>query len=165
MNLLETRLLHFAHSAESALQILRASPCNNLQIRQTIILNLDKCYVETFYVGRQVAFRKDSDSLQIRRQIPQSLRAASVIPADALLFLSRLPSFQLLPTAHPVLLPTVCINRKFLETRSLHFAHSAFPISRAISSKVLCWNLEKYYVETFYAGRQVSLRMLAARLP
>ena len=103
-------------------------------------------------------FPSANTRLQLHRQIPPSLRAASVIPADALLFLSRLPSFQLLPTAHPVLLPTVCINRKFLETRSLHFAHSAFPISRAISSKVLCWNLEKYYVETFYAGRQVSFR-------
>ena len=128
-------------------------------------MNLEKDYVETFYVGRQVSFRKDS--LQLRRQIPPSLRAAFFIPAGALLFPSRLPSFLLLPTAHQMLLPKVCININRLETRSLHFAHSALQISRELSSKLYHFvlNFEKYYVETFYVGRQVSLRMLAARFP
>ncbi len=54
---------------------------------------LQKCYVETFYGGRQVSFRKDS--LQLRRQILPSLWAVwpvSIIPAGGLLFLSRLTS-------------------------------------------------------------------------
>jgi hypothetical protein len=41
---------------------------------------------------------------------------------------SRLQSFQVLPTAHQVLLPMVCISINLLETQSLHFAHSGLPI-------------------------------------
>jgi hypothetical protein len=108
--------------------------CNNLQILLSITSNLEKYYVETFHGGRQVSFRKYS---------PSTSSPNTTIPAGGVRHPCGRPP---IPVETPVI-PTaahrpskatpdgVQPNINLLETRSLHFAHSALMISRAMIFK------------------------------
>jgi hypothetical protein len=67
------------------------------------------------------------------RMLNQSIVPGAPIPVKTPVF--KFPTAAHRPSDDQVLIrliPTVCINKNLLETRSLHYAHFALPISRAI---------------------------------